>query len=100
MNTQQQNTWRSQCPSQRRMGPIPNPNTELSTTSSPILQQKSKGKAIQRRGSHPQERLRKKEEWKARKLGVNLEGPYLISKIVKPNVYQLMEIDGTAVPCS
>lgn len=41
-----------------------------------------------------------KEEWKAGKLGANWEGPYVISKIVRPGVYQLMEMNGTAVPRS
>ena len=41
-----------------------------------------------------------KEELKAGKPGANWEGPYLISKIVKPGVYQVMEMDGTAVPRS
>lgn len=36
-------------------------------------------------------------EWKAGKLGANWEGPYLISKIVKPGVYELIEMSGERV---
>lgn len=41
-----------------------------------------------------------KEEWKAGNFGANWEGPYLISKIVRPGVYQLMEMNGEAIPRS
>ncbi|CAN6933850.1 unnamed protein product [Brassica oleracea] len=38
--------------------------------------------------------------WKAGKLGANWEGPYLISKIVKPGVYELTEMNGEKLPFS
>lgn len=40
------------------------------------------------------------EEENVRKLDANWEGPYQISKIVKPGIYELMEMDGTQVPRS
>ncbi|KAL0770190.1 hypothetical protein Bca101_035340 [Brassica carinata] len=39
-------------------------------------------------------------EWKAGKLGANWEGPYLISKIIKPGVYELTEMSGENIPRS
>jgi hypothetical protein len=39
-------------------------------------------------------------EINARKLGAHWEGPYLISKVVKSGVYQLLTMDGTSIPCS
>ena len=39
-------------------------------------------------------------EWKAGKLGANWEGPYMISKIIKPCVYELTEMSGEKVPRS
>lgn len=39
-------------------------------------------------------------EWKALKLGANWEGPYVITKIVKPGVYKLMTMEGEPIPRS
>ncbi|XP_024015836.1 uncharacterized protein LOC112089095 [Eutrema salsugineum] len=40
------------------------------------------------------------EELNAGKLGTNWEGPYQIMRIVKPRVYELMQLDGTPIPRS
>ncbi|XP_024016289.1 uncharacterized protein LOC112089766 [Eutrema salsugineum] len=40
------------------------------------------------------------EELNAGKLGTNWEGPYQIMRIVKPGVYELMQLDGTPIPRS
>ena len=39
-------------------------------------------------------------ETNAGKLGENWEGPYIIAKIVKPGVYELVQMNGTAIPRS
>ncbi|KFK32360.1 hypothetical protein AALP_AA6G231400 [Arabis alpina] len=40
------------------------------------------------------------KKYQAGKLGANWEGPYLISKVVRPSVYELMTLEGVAVPRS
>jgi len=39
-------------------------------------------------------------EINAGNLGAHWEVPYLISKVVKSSVYQLLTMDGTSIPCS
>ncbi|KFK42631.1 hypothetical protein AALP_AA1G020200 [Arabis alpina] len=39
-------------------------------------------------------------EYKAGKLGAHWEGPYQVSKIVRPGVYELMTMDGAMIPRS
>ncbi|KAG7593593.1 Copper amine oxidase N-terminal [Arabidopsis thaliana x Arabidopsis arenosa] len=39
-------------------------------------------------------------EINAGKLGAHWEGPYLVSKVVKPGVYELLTMDGTPIPRS
>jgi len=39
-------------------------------------------------------------EINAGKLGAHWEGPYLIFKVVKLDVYQLLTMDGTSIPRS
>jgi len=40
------------------------------------------------------------DEPNARKLGANWEGLYLISKVVRPGVYELADLSGKAIPRS